>query len=413
MNKETLNNLVNLARQQTVFYKHLYQHVPEDISDLTELPVATHEKIMAIAHDAERVSDIFSVQHAHGMYYQSSATTGKAKSTLFGRDDWCRTNALLAEKHTANKVICAGDIVCNISVAGSASFMAVHDIINISPSPCSEIPLGCDHDYQHIVNVCQQFNANVISGVNSTILGLACHLFKEHQTLPQIKRIWGGGELFYGAQQQLISRVFPDAVFIPFLYGTTEAGAIGYSRPGYAQNVFNTLDDSVIVENIDIKTGLKIVDCGVKGSAVITNRLRLSAPAIRLDTGDFMKWIDPEGTPERRFSIHGRRYPKQWTIREIHFTETDVIELLSAIEIELDIIKFQLRLSKDRISVIVSLLNQNSEPSTLKEKLDHIFIMTENPVARCLVRNNYTLNIVDIDYFTELSRRKSKFIIEE
>lgn len=413
MNKETLNNLVTLARQHTVFYQHLYQYLPGEISDLTELPVATHEKIMAIAHDAERVSDIFSVQNAHGMYYQSSATTGKAKSTLFGRDDWRRTNELLAEKHTDNKVMCAGDIVCNISVAGSASFMAVHDIINISPSPCSEIPLGCDHDYQHIVSICQQFKANVISGVNSTLFGLACHLFKEHQNLPQIKRIWGGGELFYGAQQQLLFRVFPNAIFIPFLYGTTEAGAIGYSKPGYSQNVFNTLDDSVIVENIDIKTGHKIVDCGVKGSAVITNRLRSSAPAIRLDTGDFMEWIDPEGTPERRFSIHGRRYPRQWTVGETHFTETDVIALLSVIESELDIIKFQLILSKDSITVIVSLLNQDSVPDAVKKILDRIFIMTENPVARCLVRNNYGLRMVDVAYFTQLSKRKSKFIIEE
>lgn len=413
MNKETLNNLVTLARQHTVFYQHLYQYLPGEISDLTELPVATHEKIMAIAHDAERVSDIFSVQNAHGMYYQSSATTGKAKSTLFGRDDWRRTNELLAEKHTDNKVMCAGDIVCNISVAGSASFMAVHDIINISPSPCSEIPLGCDHDYQHIVSICQQFKANVISGVNSTLFGLACHLFKEHQNLPKIKRIWGGGELFYGAQQQLLFRVFPNAIFIPFLYGTTEAGAIGYSKPGYSQNVFNTLDDSVIVENIDIKTGHKIVDCGVKGSAVITNRLRSSAPAIRLDTGDFMEWIDPEGTPERRFSIHGRRYPRQWTVGETHFTETDVIALLSVIESELDIIKFQLILSKDSITVIVSLLNQDSEPDAVKKILDRIFIMTENPVAHCLVRNNYGLRMVDVAYFTQLSKRKSKFIIEE
>ncbi|EXU76307.1 AMP-binding protein [Erwinia mallotivora] len=412
MNKQALNKLVDNARKNTIFYQQLYKHAPAVIFDLKELPIATHEKIMSVAHDPHRVSEIFSVHDAFGMFSYSSSTTGKPKTALFGRDDWRKTNEILAMKHTANQVICAGDVVCNLSEPGSASFMAVHDIINLSSAPCSEIPLGCDHSYERIVEACQQFKANVISGINSTALGIACYLYKNNQTMPQIRKIWGGGELLYGAQQELLKRSFPQATLIPFMYGTTEAGAIGFSKPGYQQNVYNTIDESVVIENIDIKTGEEIVECGVMGVAVVTNKLRTSAPAIRLDTGDFMQWIDPPGTPVRLFSIHGRRYPRHWTFKDIRFTETDVSALLKEFEKELEITKFQIQLHAGEINLILSLLDESLSAEDIKDRASQILRNSENPVAHCLTDNNYSLHRVGIDYLINSSKRKSKLIVE-
>lgn len=415
MNRQELKKIIHNARTNTVFYKQLYKELPEGIDDLGHLPFATHEAIMAIAHDSEHVSDIFCAQNAYGIYYQSSATTGKPKSTLFGREEWRKTNEILARKHSENKVICSGDIICNLSVAASASFMAVHDIINIFPVPCSEIPLGCDHDYDYIINVCQQFNANVISGINSTLFGLACHLYSSQKTMEGIERILGGGELFYGSQSTLMKKAFPNAEIIPFLYGTTEAGAIGYSMPGFEQNVFRTIDESCVLENIDIKTGLRITEPGVIGAAVVTSRLRFTAPAIRLDTGDFIQWLEPESNSERLFSIHGRRYPKTYHCGSVSFTETHVTELISQLSNTLEILKFQLSLSNnDRIiTLTLSLMKSHNENERLKDKIDTALSEFNNPVAYCLLENHYRLNLVDLEYFSGASKRKAKFILSE
>ncbi|NRO99716.1 hypothetical protein GWC77_28175 [Paraburkholderia sp. NMBU_R16] len=57
----------------------------------------------------------------------------------------------------------------------------------------------------------------MLTGINSTILGLAIDLLSRGEKNERIERILAGGELLYGAQRQIIKRAFPRAVLLSFM----------------------------------------------------------------------------------------------------------------------------------------------------------------------------------------------------
>lgn len=413
----TLEQIVALARKGSLFYKELYADVPECITSITDLPLATHERVMEIVHDASSVAKMFSSSGEYGIFYQSSATTGEPKSTLFGRDEWRATNKLIAFHHWRNNVLMANDVVCNLSAAGSASFMAVHGVIAELPIPCSEVPLGCDHSYEYIHNVCTQFRVNVLSGVNSTHLGFANYILDKLGSLPQIERILGGGELLYGVQTEIIQKAFPNADFIPFLYGTTEAGAIGYSEIGFAQNEFRVFGGACILEIIDIATGKIIDKPGLIGAAVVTSLLRSAVPAIRLDTGDYATWLEDEVSfVDRKFSIHGRRYPRRYMVDGIDFNEMDIQAVIESLGQLIRLAKIQIvlknKFNQDQVELIVATDDFQVNSTDIVNAVHKALIMSNNPISNLIAHANSEIRVVKLSDFSESSKRKAKLILD-
>lgn len=300
MNFYSLEQLVAVARSGSPFYRHLYARLPPQRPRLEELPVARFKSVMQAVHDDYRA--FYTSEDAYGMGYTTSGTTGKPKATLFGRDEWRTVNQMLANMHWKNGTLRSGDVVCRLSEPGSASFMAIHRVVDLYPGRCSEIPIGCDTSYERIVATYQQFQANVPAGMNPTLLGLAAHLLAHGGPDPRVERLLGGGELLIGMQADLIREAFPNAQMCSFMYGAAEAGLIGYSEFGLAQNQFRPFPDHCAFEILDPITFAPIREPGVIGTAVVTSFVRLSTPVIRFMTGDFARWDTDPPAP-----LHGVR----------------------------------------------------------------------------------------------------------
>lgn len=311
MNIYSIKQIISHARVNSPLYGELYKDLNLIDAQIQDLPILTHEQLMEIVHNKDAIS-FFNQRSNNGIVYQSSATTGKEKATLFGRSEWQTTLKFLAANHWKSGSLKNNDVVANLCVGGSASFMFVHGTIENFPGCCCELPIGSDHSFDHLIETWNKFSANVLAGINSTFLGLSAHLIEKGKTSPEITRILCGGELLYGKQLDLIKNAFPNANIIPFMYATTETGLIGFSEPGFEQNEFRVCSEACLLEIVDAYTKEVINEPNKQGLAVVTSLLRTAAPAIRVEVGDYAQWIDPPGTENRKFSIHGRRYLKKY-----------------------------------------------------------------------------------------------------
>lgn len=109
MNIYSLDQIVNIARTHSVIYQKLYAQLkPQASYELNHLPVLTNEQLMDFVHD-EEPDFVFANGNTHGLIFESSASTGKAKVTLFGRDEWDTHTRLLASQHWKNGLLKEND----------------------------------------------------------------------------------------------------------------------------------------------------------------------------------------------------------------------------------------------------------------------------------------------------------------
>ncbi|MEA3234662.1 hypothetical protein OP492_08355 [Pseudomonas mosselii] len=410
MTMYALSEIVSLARKNSPIYRQLYEGINLDVMCLEKLPILTHEQLMRVVQDEEAIR-FFSSESIEGIVYQSSATTGQPKATLFGRDEWRTTVQMLATNHWRSSTLQAGDIVANLCVGGSASFMFVHGTIENFPGSCCELPLGSDHEFDYLVNTWRKFSVNVVAAINSTVIGLAYHLTLIGERAPEIKRILCGGELFYGNQLALVKRAFPDAEIIPFMYATTETGLIGLAESGFAQNVFCVCPEACVLEIVHAETKEVIHETGRMGLAVVTSLLRTAAPAIRVEVGDYAQWIDPPGTARRRFSIHGRRYLKEYQFFNTSITETDAYRIISHLEENVGLLKFKLELHEHGAKFVVACDDEAASAEAVREIiLDAIGLVKPSAVVS---REDVHVELVDFSYFLEGIRRKGRIIADQ
>lgn len=410
MNIYSLDQIINIARTHSVIYQKLYAQLkPQASYELNQLPVLTNEQLMDFVHD-EEPDFVFANGNTHGLIFESSASTGKAKVTLFGRDEWDTHTRLLASQHWKNGLLKENDRLTNLCASAYLSYRIVHSVVERFPGRISEVPLGCDYDYDYIYGVISKYHSNVLAGVNSTFLGLSHHMTSRGLVNHEVERLLGGGELLYGAQREVISRAFPNAEIVSFMFGTTETGALGYSEPGDALNEFSVFESACIVEVINEVTGLPIETPGQVGKCVATSLTRIAAPAIRIDTGDYACWVE-KSQGKRKLRVIGRKFPFAHHFQNVQFNETDVFELIRYLDDKAPVTRLQLQIHDTRLEVIVSLLEGHQ---ITREDLSSFIrsgmlaqIPELTPHAQVI-----DCRLEDFAYFSEATRRKGRLIVD-
>jgi phenylacetate-CoA ligase len=412
----SLSELVAIARSGSPFYRSLYRDVPECDISLPELPIARFSEVMAAVHDDYRA--LVASRDAYGICYTTSGTTGHPKETLFGRDEWRTAHEILSLMHFQSGALRDGDVVLNLSEPGSASFMAIHRVVDTFPGRCSEIPIGCDVGFATVAKVAEQFRATVIAGMSPTLLGLAEWLLRKRGGNLCIHSLLGGGELLYGTQRSLLQVAFPEATFCAFMYGAAEAGLIGYGEPSLPHNQVRVLDAVCKLEIVCPERFTPITEVGRIGRVVITNFLRVASPALRLETGDLAMWHDSPTAPNPRISLHGRLFPFALDVMGLHLCEDQVFRLLRLLEAELPLLKVQLVLkgSMETPVVIVRLAVSGDTPAPLVEScVRRAFGHACPALAASMSAGDLpplVVETVPLSFFEEASRRKSRLILD-
>jgi phenylacetate-CoA ligase len=407
MNIYSIQQIVALAKYTSPIYKELYKRI-EPTTPLHDLPILTNERLMEIVH-AKRPDFVFSDGNTHGLIFESSASTGKPKVTLWGRDEWETSMRILASYHWRNGLLKDKDRVANLCASPYLSYRIVHSVIENFPGKCSEVPIGCDMEFSELNGIINKYEVTVLAGVNSTFLGLAADLLENSMTNKTVQRILAGGELLYGEQLTLIKRAFPNAAMVSFMFGTTESGIIGFSQLDDALDVFRPFPGVSIIEILDEKTNSHLTTPGTIGKCVVTSLLRVAAPAIRIDTGDYAEWLDDPASANPRFRILGRDFPFNHTLCNAKFSETDVWALIKHLEPLLPLTKLQVELHSDRIEIVCALLDRSQlEDLTVQTSINAAVNSKMSMLRHANIRID--IRVEDFSYFMESTRRKGRLI---
>lgn len=409
MNIYSLDQIVAMAKYTSPVYKDFYRHV-EPGCPLTSLPVLSNEQLMEIVHD-RKPDFVFAEGNTHGIIFESSASTGKPKVTLWGQGEWATSLTLLSTYHWKNGLLKNGDRVGNLCSTPYLSYRLVHSVVEYFPGSVSEVPIGCEMEFVELNGMLDKYDCNVFAAINSTVLGLAWDLLAAGKVNTTVERILAGGELLYGSQLELIRAAFPNAKMMSFLFGTTESGITAYSKLDDALDVFRPFPEASIVEILDKESGEPITTPGKIGKCVVTSLLRVAAPALRIDTGDYAHWIDEPTSEEPRFRVIGRRFPFQHQMGGVYFSETEAWDVIQELSKKVPLTKFQMLLYTDHVEVQISIFNGDS----ITAETCHGALL--DAISNCIPelsssRVEIRSTVVDFSKFLESTRRKGRLIVD-
>jgi phenylacetate-CoA ligase len=241
-----------------------------------------------------------------GIVFKSGGTTGNPKFSVFTREEW-DTFTRAFGRGMSQGAIQPGDRVGNLFYSGElyASFLFIHDSLMRAAQGAVNFPIAGATAPASVLKTVQDFSIHIIAGVPTTILALAEYMIRSEKTAPWVNRIIFGGEGIYSDQIATLRRAFPNAETHSIGYASVDAGLLGYADSTCAPGEHRAFEETV-VEIVSEDSSEPIVETGRPGKLLITNLTRQLMPIVRYPCGDRAQWIEPEGTPNRKFLLLGR-----------------------------------------------------------------------------------------------------------
>jgi len=327
--QELLRELIACARTSSPLYQRLYSQVPEQVTDIRQLPAVTKQELMSGFDDwaTDRVitrekADAFLADKTligepfleKYMLCSSSGSTGTPGIFVFGAGletlyRW-RTvlqAGMVSWKNFFNKIRWL-----NISATGDhfgscAAFTRLEKIRRRSPfmrlafggicTLSTTMPLGA------MVDEINRFQPNVLFGYSTVIVSLAQEQMAGRLHIkPSIVSM--GGEWVSEADHQQVSDAFH--CMVRDAYSSSECPAIANSC---SQGWLHVCSERTIVEPVD--ENYQPVPPGVPSTTVlITDLINLIQPIIRYDQGDSVTLRPdpcPCGNPFPAIRVVGRK----------------------------------------------------------------------------------------------------------
>jgi len=302
-----MKELIRFIRLNSPFYRELYKDLPEEIESLSELPVlrpADFWEANSLGNGRLLTGPI-----RDGILLKSGGTTGKPKFSVFSRDEWDRFTRVFAQSLPKNGIQ-AGDRVANLFYVGElyGSFIFTHKVLDESPAPVLQLPIAGSTDPEQVCKLIADFGATVLTGVPTTLLAVVAYLEAHPEIASRlcVRMLLFAGEAMYEGQRARVARVLPGVEIRSIGYASTDAGLLGFADLSCGQNEFRCQDGFSRYEILDEETGAPITEAGHPGLAVVTDLQRRLMPVIRYPVGDRAQWIEPPGSPFRKFLLLGR-----------------------------------------------------------------------------------------------------------
>ena len=297
-----LGELLAFVRAHSPFYKDFYAAVPPGSTRLTDYPVLDSQRFWA----ANTVQDnrVFTAPLTEGITFKSGGTTGQPKYSVFTHAEWRSfTDAFGQGMRRAG--LQPGDRIGNLFYAGKlyASFLFIARSIEAAGVGIC-YPIAGD-DLDEILATWRQFDLNVLAGVPTTLMKLLERLTPEDRARLRLQTFLYGGEPMFEDQIAAVQAVFPGCQVRSIGVAGVDYGELGWASPGGAPGVHHCFDASTVMELLD-EHGQPIEATGQPGRIVLTNLHRRLMPIVRYPVGDQGEWLDPPGTPARRFRLLGR-----------------------------------------------------------------------------------------------------------
>ncbi len=360
MSKEILlRQHLSFVRENSPYYRDAWSGVWQRGSKpppLTELPVTDHADYWAANTSDDNT--LLTGPHQDGVVFKSGGTTGNPKFSFFSNEDF-RLFCHEFGQGMRRGGLRAGERVANIFYGGQlyASLLFIGRCIE-EAGVGVRFPIAGFASPEEIVEDIRQFAIDTVAGVPTTIMNLILHFEAEDDTI-KVNRFLYGGEAMYPDQMAALQRAVPGCRVQSIGIAGVDYGEMGWVDPLCEPGVHRTFDESTVLELLD-EHGRPLVDAGAEGALHITNFLRKLMPVIRYPVGDRGRWIDPPGTPGRRFKVLGRT-EKGARLGPMTIYMEDVQRILNKAAAQTGFIAFQLIIDhedrKDRCVLRVAVPN--------------------------------------------------------
>lgn len=234
--------------------------------------------------------------------FSSGGSTRKAK-TLLGTYDETLYNARFHGKGYNLTGINSDDTV--LALGGHGIYDVDYCVFHgLSQTGCTIIPINDHKRGQEIAEIMRQLRATAILALPSGLYPLLGYLEGKKMTYTGIKLIVTGGEPLSRQLRERLLQRFGSHLSFGCVFQTSDHGTIGFQCPFCGPAEFHIHEGLVYVE-LDGRR-----DDG-RAELVISNLYRSRMPVVRLRTGDFAEWADPEGScpcglTSRKVRILGR-----------------------------------------------------------------------------------------------------------
>lgn len=286
------------------------EDLTNDISDFSELnaqdelpfsietPVTTKEDYLAY-HISEENAELF---------FKSGGTTGKPKKAVYTYDDYhiqmkAGAEALFSAGLNPETDRCANLFYSGHMYGGFISFWSILEFLQAKQFPITAIP---DFD---------QLTESIIDNKIDTLLGMPFYLsqlfehsFEELKDYGGLKKIFYGGEHWPEEQCIKYQEAFGIEMFKSAVYGSNDAGPLGYACSHTQGSVHHLLTQTQYLEILELDS-LKPVVKGEVGRLIFTSKYRKGQNLNRYEIGDLGRWIEgdcPCGRKAPRFELLGR-----------------------------------------------------------------------------------------------------------
>lgn len=321
-----VQELVQFVRQNSKFYRELYQNVSEDACVLKELPVINHTDFWSANTTSTATNAVVTGSVLDGGIFRTGGTTSEPKVSFYSREELHRITRQLGDT-LIRAGLQPGDRVANLFFNG-ALYMGF--LINAlawldSNVPYVQLPISGFVDIEHTVAPLREFGVTVALGMTTTLIRISEHLVSRGEHLPAVHLLVYSGEGLHSDQIALLAKGFPNAVVRPMMYGSVDGGLI--ALPMHDADLERHAGGAVYVPNlpnvvVEIlrEGGEPVTAAGERGSVHVTDLTRRLMPVIRYPTGDLAEWVDPAKgyfVLRGRDSVGMRIGPASWDFKHL------------------------------------------------------------------------------------------------
>ncbi|KAF3055871.1 AMP-dependent synthetase/ligase [Daldinia childiae] len=290
---------IAFARENSTYYKRLYQSVQKDDPDLEDVPIIYPDDYWNSARTD--LSSVMTGPFTTGNIHCISGPTNKLELVQLSRGE--------EFKLSRAKSILWQEILEPEKVERIANIMSPHDLhigfwdtVNISngllvPELGVQLFISNEKTVDRIMEEVERFQPNIVFGSLPDIFRLSEHLGEGHHTLPSVQAILYLGDTVPRDIIRSLHAGFPNARLYAPLYDKPQLGPLAF--PGAIPimidrdiNPIYRVCDYVVVMEIVTDDGTVIKQTGVKGNIIITHLIRRLQPLIRYPIGDVAEWVD-------------------------------------------------------------------------------------------------------------------------
>ena len=306
--KATVQELVRFARKNSQYYRQHYENIPDDVSDLTHLPMVDHSTFWEANTGMPPNNRVLtSSSLVDGAVFRTGGTTAVPKASFVTREE-LREGAQGWAASLIRAGLLPGDRVANLLYGGDLykGFLDLGLALTEAAVPNFHLAIGvAPLDAQ--AWTLQTFSATVLVSMPTVACRLAEYLIDHDEPSNSVRLILYIVDLLHKDQQVLLRKAFPSARIGPIQYGSVDGGFIGFPDSLPTDNdedatIYTVNTQNVIMELIS-DDGQSITEVGIRGHIVVTNLVRRLMPIIRYPMGDVAEWTDYSS---HKFRLCGR-----------------------------------------------------------------------------------------------------------